>query len=136
MDNPGYEECLDTCSRQYEHCSDDERKKPWPQKGDTVYVSAELIHIDLRGPMSSMRPGEVPLPLCAPLMIEESGSPEKVIRAKDVLTGFLMIGRYEFRGGGWLPFLHPDKKSCMDAFKKRGNPRFIRNKDRYLLQNE
>lgn len=99
-----------------------EEAKPWPQKGDTVYVSAKLAGFN---PLTLIVPGvgggkmpDVPeLPECSPLTVKSAVDEQGELTAKDDL------GNKRKLAGAWLARLHRSREECREKIEREGLPR-------------
>jgi hypothetical protein len=91
-------------------------EKPWPQKGDTVYVSATLV-------LESGTPFETLLsdvPACVPLRVVKTK--DQALQVKPPNSGIWKIRLV----GPWSGHLHASRKECSGAFGDEGQPTIIR----------
>lgn len=84
--------------------------KPWPQKGDTVYVASEIHESFPALPLLGSSP-DVDLQACVPLTAMSSA-----LRLRDDR------GRDHKLMGDWSKRLHRDRESCMAQVQRDGLP--------------
>lgn len=89
----------------------------WPQKGDTVYLSAKLewMHLPLQGPGPRQREELFP---CTPLTVLKRKDDPFVLRTRDDASRLL-----KFLGDSWTTRLHRSESSCAEFLGEHGPPR-------------
>ena len=103
----------------------------WPQKGDTVYVSAGLsgqqaTMLIVPGLGGGKVPDLAPLDACAPVTIKKMDD-EKIIARDDRNQTRI------FMGEDWLPRLHRTEADCRAALEALGPPRIQSKGVRYAI---
>lgn len=84
--------------------------KPWPQKGDTVYVASELNGIFGAPPV--MQYVQVRVPACLPLSARFQPKPDSLILGDDTGRG----GVFKFCAG-WEAWIYSTQAQCKEAEK-------------------
>ena len=92
-----------------------QEKDPWPEKGDIVYLSAELKTFVSAYIVFGGSPQEVTIAACEPFTVEKY-RPGRKLRVKD------RAGHLPMLKGDWLKHLHPNKESCVEYYKEHGQP--------------
>ncbi len=91
---------------------------PWPQKGDTVYISATLKSVNSAVLVFGASPMESDVPPCVPLTIRKAKA--ELWITKDP------VGQSERLEGPWLPRMHRTEKECKDHFARFAEPKVVR----------
>lgn len=99
----------------------EDAEKPWPQKGDTVYVSAKLEGFDpamvMVGGYGTKAPAIPTLEPCAPTTLRSRSDEGDHFTTRDDMHN----DRKLF--GEWLPRLHKTAKECQAQIQSSGLPR-------------
>jgi hypothetical protein len=82
---------------------------PWPAKGDTVFVSAEITKA--AGPYGAQ---EATVPACIPMLVTKTS--KETWAMKDASGGFQRLR------GPWLERFHRDAASCAEKRETAGQP--------------
>lgn len=95
--------------------------KPWPQKGDTVYVSLALSSSTPAMPLPGgmLQPRSVPVDVCMPLLVKKaSGEADRFILETPIRLTMRLDGE-------WTPLFHRSKAECDDATAHQKAPQTI-----------
>ncbi len=93
----------------------------WPQKGDTVYVSATLKNVMVLHPFVFGGPApESDVPACVPMVIKKARPEKELWDVKDP------VGGTERLLGPWPARIHRSDAECRDSLKKLGEPTVVR----------
>jgi hypothetical protein len=92
----------------------------WPSKGDTVYVSATLVHFIQAIPGISGSHRETNVPACVPLTIKKAKPDDSQWTTRDP------VGGEERLDGPWLPRMHRTEPDCKAYLAAAGEPTVVR----------
>jgi hypothetical protein len=99
-----------------------DEEKPWPQKGDTVYVSARLAGFDpmmiIVGGYGGTMPGVPTLEPCEPMTVRKATTGDG-----DTITIKDDMGNTRKLEGGWLTRMHRTEAECRATIKEIGAAR-------------
>ena len=94
-------------------------EKAWPEKGDTVYISASFKKLSAPSPVAGTQM-QYDMPPCAKLEIVKANAKKLKWVAKDP------IGGKEKLQGAWLPRMHKAKADCEAQMSSAGEPNVVR----------
>jgi hypothetical protein len=98
------------------------KNKPWPAKGDTVYVSAYLVQVHWTGPIFFLEVPPIvgPVPSCEPSRVKKA-NPK---RGRWEIRALIQKGyhNYSILKGPWLSRMHRTAEECEAYFKEYGQP--------------
>lgn len=90
-------------------------EKPWPQKKDTIYVSAELVlHV---GVGSSTNESEIPA--CIPMEVRKAKPRSEKWTLRSPNSGEIWS---TYLRGPWRPRMHRSASECNAYFEVNGQP--------------
>ena len=101
--------------------------KPWPQKGDVIYVSADLVSVTTEvARRAVVYPfAESPLAACIPVTVRKLG--DELVAVQDP------AGNGEWLRGPWAPRLHRSESECRAYLQAHGQPRIVRSNWNHVI---
>jgi hypothetical protein len=82
-------------------------EKPWPQKGDTVYVVGELT--GLFGLPPAIQFNSITVPACDPVTVATRPKPNKLLIRNEARGAAFQLC------AGWESLLHQKREACLQA---------------------
>ncbi len=101
-------------------------QQAWPDKGDTVFISASFNKLDGSFPGAGMKI-QYDIPACAEFTIIKADPKKSAWVTKDALNGRQRLQ------GAWLPRFHKDKPACQAFLSSAGEPGVTRTGDQFRI---